>query len=189
MVQATLAVVAFVTGELGLIHAWLGYSVAVIIIFRLLWSLSGERQLGLARFHPVFEGLNTNNFPVHPAFGKTLILGIALSLIGATVTGIALDRGRSLGAVDTPDEISAPVLANKDGIKYVKGKHKRERKQEHKDIQDGFIDEIHEALANLMVFFVAMHITYMVLLKWPIAKFMCSFQKMDRPESGSPEQS
>lgn len=183
MVQATLAVVSFVTGELGLIHAWLGYCVAIIIIFRLLWSLSGERQLGLARFHPVFKGLNASNFPVHPAIGKTLILGIALSLIGATITGIALDKGRSLGFKAFSDEVSTPVLINNNSNMYAKGKHRRERKQEHKDRHVGFVDEIHEVFANLMMIFVAMHITYMVLLKWPIAKLMCSFQKMDQPES------
>lgn len=189
MVQATLAVVSFVTGELGVIHAWLGYSVAVIIVFRLLWSLSGERQLGLARFHPVFEGLNASNFPVHPAIGKTLILGIALSLIGATVTGIVLDKGKALGIKTTSDIISVPILAGNDSNIDAKKGHKRERKREHKNRQEGFVDELHEFFANMMMFFVAMHITYMILLKWPIAKFMCSFQKMDQPEPGGTKRS
>lgn len=35
---ATLAVLAYLTGELGIIHAWLGYGVAVVIAFRLLWA-------------------------------------------------------------------------------------------------------------------------------------------------------
>jgi hypothetical protein len=48
---ATLAVLAYLTGELGIIHARLGYGVAVVIAFRLLWALSGERQVRLMRFY------------------------------------------------------------------------------------------------------------------------------------------
>ncbi|AGK56908.1 cytochrome B561 [Hyphomicrobium denitrificans 1NES1] len=36
----------------GLIHAWLGYGVAAVIVLQLLWALSGERQVGLMRFYP-----------------------------------------------------------------------------------------------------------------------------------------
>ena len=49
---ALLAMLAYFTGELGLIHAWLGYGVAAVILLRLIWALSGERQVGLSRFFP-----------------------------------------------------------------------------------------------------------------------------------------
>ena len=163
IVQALLAALSFVTGELGVIHAWLGYGVAVVIIFRLLWALSGERQLGLTRFHPTFIGLKVDNFLAHPAISKTLMLGIALSLIGATVTGIALDRGKTLGVTAVAEDNKKPA----------KRKHKREREDE----QDGFVEEAHEALSNLMMFFVAMHITYIILFRWPLAKFMLFISK------------
>ena len=44
-VLVALAVLAYATGELGLVHAWLGYGVAAVILFRLAWSLTGARQL------------------------------------------------------------------------------------------------------------------------------------------------
>jgi hypothetical protein len=45
-----LVIAAFLTGELGTIHAVLGYAIAVIIGGRLVAALSGLRQLGLSRF-------------------------------------------------------------------------------------------------------------------------------------------
>jgi len=171
-VQAILAILSFVTGELGVIHAWLGYGVAVVIVFRLLWVLSGERQLGLTRFHPSFEGLNVGNFLAHPAISKALMLGIALSLIGATLTGIALDQGKALGATAAA-EVIAPAYADGNEKKYVQRNDKGGREDE----QDGFVEEAHEALSNLMMFFIAMHITYIVLFRWPLAKFMLFISK------------
>ena len=168
MVQAFLAVLSFVTGELGVIHAWLGYGVAVVIVFRLFWVLSGERQLGLTRFHPIFTGLTVGNFMAHPAISKTLILGIALSLIGATVTGIALDRGKILGVMTVAAEVIAPAYADGDDKKY---------ERERKDEQDGFVEEAHEFLSNLMIFFVVMHAAYMTLFRWPLARFMLFISK------------
>jgi len=59
--HATLAItalLAYITGELGIIHAWLGYGVALIIVMRLLWAMSGESQLGLSKFYPSFEDEN-----------------------------------------------------------------------------------------------------------------------------------
>ncbi len=168
IVQAFLAVLSFVTGELGVIHAWLGYGVAVVIVFRLFWVLSGERQLGLTRFHPIFTGLTVGNFMAHPAISKTLILGIALSLIGATVTGVALDRGKTFGVATIAAEVIAPAYADGDDKKYAKRKYERE----HRDEQDGFVEEAHEALSNLMIFFVVMHAAYMTLFRWPLARFM-----------------
>ena len=89
---AVLAILAFITGEFGAVHSWLGYAVGVVIIFRLLWALGGNKQVGLSRFYPNFEGLNVTNAFTHPAISKALLLGIALSVIAATATGVALEN-------------------------------------------------------------------------------------------------
>ncbi|MGB0630436.1 MAG: cytochrome b/b6 domain-containing protein [Alphaproteobacteria bacterium] len=129
---ATLTILAFMTGDFGLIHDWLGYAVAVIIVFRLLWALLNPRQLGLNRFYPNFEGLAFDTFTRHPGVSQTLILGIAITLIGATVTGLLLDSAS----------------------------------------EDGFMEDIHEAFSNLVVVMVILHAAYLMLFKWPLAKFM-----------------
>lgn len=165
--HATLAIsalLAYVTGELGLIHAWLGYGVMMIIIFRLLLSLSGAPQLGLSKFYPSFEGLNTNNALSHPAISKTLLFGIAISIILVTVTGIMIDQGNSIGLANI--DIVTPALADDDG------KYEGESEGENE-----FIGEAHELFANIMLFFVGMHVAYLFLFKRPLALYMLFIQK------------
>ncbi|MFZ4761547.1 MAG: cytochrome b/b6 domain-containing protein [Alphaproteobacteria bacterium] len=155
---AILTILAYLTGELGLIHAWLGYGVAIVITLRLLWALSGERQVGLMRFYPSFEGLQTSNLFTHPAISKTLMLGIALSLLAVTGTGIAIDKGKSIGLAD----VQTVSAAYADDDEHEGGGEKEE----------GFLGESHELFANLLLLFVGMHVTYIVLFKFPLAKFM-----------------
>jgi cytochrome b len=155
---ASLSLLAYLTGEFGLVHAWLGYGVAVVILFRLLWALSGERQVGLMRFYPSFEGLNLNNAFTHPAISKSLMLGIAVSLILATGTGITIDKGVSIGLANA--EIVANAYADDD------------EKHENKGFLAEALEESHELFANLMLLFVGMHVTYILLFKFQLAKFM-----------------
>jgi len=74
----------------------LGYGVAIILLLRLLAAFAGMPQLGLMRFYPHFEGLKLGNAFTHPAISHTLLAGIALCLIGAIVTGVAIDGGDAL---------------------------------------------------------------------------------------------
>lgn len=98
---AILVVAAYVSGEAGLVHAWLGYGVAALIAVRLGMAVTGARQLGLMRFYPHFEGLKVGTALTHPAISRTLLLGIALCTIGATGTGLMMDRGRAIGGMRT----------------------------------------------------------------------------------------
>jgi len=43
-----LVIAAFLTGELGAIHAVLGYAIAVIIGGRIIAAVSGLRQMGMS---------------------------------------------------------------------------------------------------------------------------------------------
>lgn len=91
--HAALAIIvflAYLTGDFGAIHDWLGYAVAVIVVFRLLWAVFNPRQLGLNRFYPVFEGISWANGLTHPAISKALILAVAVTTILATVTGLLI---------------------------------------------------------------------------------------------------
>ena len=153
--HATLAIIstlAYITGEVGIIHNYLGYGVSLVVIFRLLWALSGHRQLGLMRFYPDFEGLKLTNIFTHPSISRTLLFGIAISVILTTITGMLMDEGESLGlsAVSVIDN----AYANGDND------------------DDEILEEVHEFFANLMLIFVAGHIGYLILFKFPLAKFM-----------------
>ena len=163
---ALLAMLAYFTGELGLIHAWLGYGVAVVVLLRLFWALSGERQVGLSRFFPTLEGIGSGNILAHPAISKLLILGIALCLLVVTVTGISMDKGKSLG------------LARAGGVAPAHVEGVRGGAQGENDAEEGgAVEETHELVANLLVLLVGMHVTYLLLFKWPLAKFMLFIPK------------
>lgn len=161
---AITAILAYVTGELGIIHAWLGYGVALIIVMRLLWAISGERQLGLSKFYPSFEGMKVNNALTHPAISHTLLAGIALSVIAVTITGIMMDQGKSIGLAEI--KMIAPAFADDDG--------------QYGESDEGFLTESHELFANIMLLFVGMHVTYLILFKRPLALFMLFFPKQNK---------
>jgi cytochrome b len=161
---ALLAIAAYLTGGSGIIHSWLGYGIAIVIALRLLWAIVGERQVGLMRFYPSFKGLKLDNVFRHPAISHTFMLGIALCLFGAAATGIAMDRGRSIG-LNNADVVTATanvVDDSEDGDEDEKGHHEKH----------GVLGEIHEFFGNLLLAFVGMHVAYLLLFKRTLAKFM-----------------
>lgn len=162
---ALTALLAYITGELEIIHAWLGYGVALIIVMRLLWAMSGESQLGLSKFYPSFDGMKINNALTHPAISHTLLSGIALSVIAVTITGILMDQGKSIGMADI--QMITPAFADDDNGEY------GER-------DESFLSESHEFLANVMLLFVGLHVTYLILFKRPLALFMLFVPKQNK---------
>jgi cytochrome b len=153
-----LAVLAFFTGDFGLVHDWIGYGVGLIIVFRLLWAVFNPRQLGLNRFYPDFDGLRFDNAFRHPAVSKALILGVVLTLMGATVTGLLLDGGKAIGLSGIV--AVSPAFANGDDG------------AENGGLGHEVLEEVHEVFSNLMVLFVLVHAGYLLLFKRPLARFM-----------------
>ncbi|MBY0428711.1 MAG: cytochrome b/b6 domain-containing protein [Alphaproteobacteria bacterium] len=153
---AILAIFAFISGEMGVIHAWLGYGVGLVILLRLFWALSGDKHVGLMRFYPDIQGLKANNIFTHPVISKLLMLGIAISLVAVTGTGIAIDKGKAIGIANA--QLIAPAYAEDDG--------------EENEREETPLGETHEFFANMMLLFVGLHITYLLLFKLPLAKFM-----------------
>lgn len=152
---------SYVSGEWGMVHAWLGYGVAAIIVMRLVMALSGLPQLGLMRFYPHFTGMKLGNAATHPAISRTLLLAIAISLLVVVATGIALDRGRALGVAQT--EIVSSAHADE----------KRDRAKRHERGWGGeLIEEAHEFFANFLMLVVTVHVAYLLAFKRPIALFM-----------------
>ena len=164
---AVLALLAFLTGDFGLVHSWLGYGVAAIIALRLLWALADRKHVGLSRFYPEFAGLRFANALQHPAISKTLILAVALTLLGATATGIAIDGGKAIGMAEVA--LVSPAHADDDG---------RERNRRGGAGHE-FLEELHESLSNLFIFAVILHASYLILFRRPLALFML-FRDMRR---------
>jgi len=160
-----LVIAAFLTGELGTIHAVLGYAIAIIIGGRLVAAVSGLRQLGLSRFYPQFEGLALGNAYTHPAISKTLLAGIAACLILATATGIAMDRGRTLG-------MGTNVVMSEAQVREDGRERRRDSEAHGGEQENGIVGELHEGLSNLLMIIVGLHVAYLFLFKRPLARFM-----------------
>ena len=169
---AILAIAAYLTGEIDPAHAWLGYGVAAVIVLRLLWAIGGERQVGLMRFYPNFDGLKLKGAMTHPAVSRVLMLGIALCLLTVTGTGIAMDQGRSIGLQPAGIERQAfaATTENREQRRHSNDDDDEEGEREHHE--DGPLSEVHELAGNLLLLFVGMHVSYLLLFKRPLAKFM-----------------
>lgn len=152
---------AYFSAEMGLIHAWLGYGVAAFILFRLIWALSGVPQLGLERFYPSFKDLHLKGMATNPVISRVLLAGIAISVIGATGTGLLMDNGRAL----QPTSLSSFSFSGENESEEREG-------EEGEDESGESYEEAHELLANLMLAFVIMHVLYLLAFKRPLARFM-----------------
>ena len=61
----TLMILAFISGDFGVVQDILGYGVAAIIALRLLWLLLNPCQLCLNRFYPDFTRLRFDRWRRH----------------------------------------------------------------------------------------------------------------------------
>lgn len=172
-VLAVLAILAYLTGDDEGIHAWLGYSVAIVVVFRLLWVLTGNPHVGLMRFYPSFEGLDLSNLFTHPAITKTFMLGIAVSLLSVTATGILMDQGKSIGMASA--ELIAPAFADDDN-------DSDDHDNKNESFADEALEEIHELSGNLLLTFVGLHVGYLLIFKRSLAKFMLFIPKPPRKD-------
>ena len=156
---ALLVLASYFSAEMGIIHAWLGYGVAAFILVRLIWALSGAPQLGLERFYPSFRDMHLKGFMTHPAISRTLLAGIAITVIGATGTGVLMDNGRAL----QPTSLSSFTFSGE-------GEEREEAGGESE--AEEMYEELHELLANLAIAFVILHVVYLLSFKRPLARFM-----------------
>jgi len=174
---AILSIAAYLTAETGLIHAWLGYGVAAVIVLRLLMALTGAPQLGLMRFYPQFEGLKLGNALTHPMISRTILLGIAACVVGVALTGIALDGGRAIGLASGEQSAQSAQSATP-----VYGESDEAHEREEGGKEEGPLGEAHEFLANLLVVLVGAHVTYLLIFKRPLARFMLFAGAKKKPD-------
>ncbi len=173
-ILAPLVILAFLTGETGRAHAWLGYCVAGMIAVRLILALTGQPQLGLSRFYPQFHDLRLGTALTHPAISRSLLLAIAASGLAAVGTGLAMDRGHALVvAADRPPIASAPLGPQSSSARFsaIVGE-RHEDEGEAGEREDRPLGETHEFFSNLLIALVGAHISYLLLFKRPLARFM-----------------
>jgi hypothetical protein len=113
------------------------------------------------RFYPHFQGLKLDNAFTHPAISHTLLAGIAVCLVGTMATGISLDRGRALGLSQTVAvaTVSPPAAEASEG-------------ERHGEREESGVGRAHDLLGTLLILLVAVHVTYLLTFKRPLARFM-----------------
>lgn len=187
---AVAALIAYFTAEeLGLVHAWVGYGVAALLTVRLLLGLLGKHGFEFKRWFPSFAPPPRGQTGIrHPAVSRALVLGILICTIGAAGTGIAMDRGGTLvgQSIRLDDEKGEHREKHDDDDD---GERMRESGQviaseqrnestggESEDEEEGLLGELHETFGNLMLPLVALHVLYLLVFRFELARFMLFLQ-------------
>ena len=148
---ATVALAWLSADEVQPVHEVTGYVVAGLIAFRLVWGLIGGRYARFSQFvkgpgsalaylRTMLRGPERRYIGHNPA-GAAMIVALLLSLSGTALTGwLSADPARVAMLPDMP-RIVTPAWAD-DG-----------REEEEETLED-----LHEVLANLSLFLVALHV-------------------------------
>lgn len=196
------ATAAWFTGEAGGgIHKLIGYSVAAVLIVRLILSLTGG-VFGLSRWIPRLQAPAGQRGLKHPAISRLLVLAILACTAGAATSGVMMDQGRALanpqftlgegeegehgedgegrGHGDDEDETLRPALPTSQpvmnaGFAY-RGEGQGEGDKGEED-EEGPLGELHELFANLLLPLVGVHVAYLLLFRLPLAQFMLFWPK------------
>lgn len=129
------------------------------------------------RFYPSFKGVNFTNTLTHPAMSKIFMLGIMVSLLCVSVTGLLMDNGRTIGLADRGIIETAQADDDDDDDSDYReyGKYEEYEGKGRGDDDGPYseaLEEAHEFFANLLVAFIIFHILYLILFKRPLARFM-----------------
>jgi len=172
---ASAALAAYATGEAGLVHAWIGYVLVGIILFRLAWGIFGPSQFRIGRFLPDLASLLRIRAANDPAIARVLLGGVVASLLLVAGTGIALNQTKSLHLVTEARTVPVPRFdfrAHGAGMTHASTTANAGTDDDDHDEQEGWLQDLHEFAANLMFLFVGLHVSYMILFRRPLAMFM-----------------
>lgn len=186
---AILAVAAYLSEDLRPVHQWLGYGVVALIVVRLLMAIFGAGALGLQRFYPHFHDLSLGTLATHPAISRVLLLGIGLSLLGVATTGVLMDQGRTLqSAVAASSGATLTQQRDRERDREDARRSYEDDERDHEEEEgDELLEEIHELFANLLLAIVALHVSYLVVFKWPLARFMLFVRQPRKPATPKSE--
>jgi len=146
--------IAYVTGdEDSRLHVWSGYAVLGLVTARVLWGFVGSRH---ARFRDFVFGprvilgyalsfmtLRSRRYIGHNPLAGAMVFALLTCLSVTSITGYLLLPDSNPNAAAT----LAPI-----GTAYANGRDKGDRHG------NGLLKELHEALAELTLFLVSVHI-------------------------------
>ena len=159
---AAFAIAWLTADELQPVHELAGYTVAGLVAFRVIWGFVGSRYARFAQFlagpaatlgymADTLKGQERRYLGHNPA-GAMMIVAILFTLSGTAFTGWLMKEPARTAMLPGLPQIVAPAQADDDGDEYRGG-----------DEAEGPLKEVHEALANLMLLLVALHVGGVVL--------------------------
>lgn len=159
---AAFAVAYLSAEELSTLHEVSGYIVAGLVAFRLIWGLIGSKYARFAQFlrgpSETFGylgrmlGGRERRYLGHNPAGAAMVVVMLLALSGTAFTGWLMVEPGRVAMLPDPPQIVSPVFADEDGETEGFGLGGGEA-----------LEDVHEVLANLMLFLVAVHIGGVVL--------------------------
>lgn len=165
---------AYVTGESGeelgpdTLHVWAGYTVAAVVLARIVWGFIGPEHARFASFlyrpRAVLAYLrdllsfSAKRHIGHSPAGGAMVIALLLMLAGTCGTGLTLyateeGKGPLAPFVAQSERPAAPaVFAEEDGEEGEEG-----------EVGESALGELHEFLANATLLLVIFHIAGVVL--------------------------
>ena len=160
---ATFFVLAYVTGEeLETAHAWAGYVIIGLLIFRVVWGLVGSKHARFSDFiyspAKIFDYLKSlmsskpNHYLGHNPAGGVMVVLLLVFLSLCSWSGLKAYEAEGKGPLAST-EMSLVSLAQADSWYEEEEEH-----EGHGRKGDEFWEEVHEAFVNFTLLLVFLHL-------------------------------
>jgi cytochrome b len=173
----------YVTDQPLLLHAWVGYTIAAIVVMRVLWGFVGSRP---ARFHEfvcrpatVFAYLRdllllrSRRYLGHSPAGGAMVIALLVMLCATGVTGLLTDGARNHAGplafwFVTPQTAGAAVAPPQEWRSY---------------------KQVHSLFANLTLLLVGFHVTGVLFASYAhrenlVRAMLTGRKRQDEPQPG-----
>jgi len=155
--------IAYISGEIETetLHAYAGYAIIGLIIFRIVWGMIGTKHARfsdfifgpgtvLAYIKSLFSGSPKRYLGHNPAGGIMVVL-LLLGMIAVSWTGLKAYEAEGKGPLAATDiSLSIPVAQADD---WDDDEH-----EGHSGKGDEFWEELHEGSVNFMIFLIVLHL-------------------------------
>lgn len=148
---------ALVVEDESLVHIWIGYAVIAFVTLRLLWGVIGTEEARFTSFPPSLQAARahlramlTGKHPTyrsHNPLGALIVYALWGMIAVVVATGVMME--------------SDPFP-----VTYHGGIFEAFREVERPHGTYGFIKEIHEGAANMLLFLAALHVAGVLLESW-----------------------
>lgn len=169
---------AYITGEEAeTVHAYLGYGIIGLILFRIIWGFIGTKH---ARFSDFIYGPRVVFRYIRQLFSRTpehyrghnpaagwMVLILLISVMATCWTGLEVYGAKGLGPLANT-EFNAISVVNADDFEHQEDEDEDEHAGhgENEGSEEEFWEEIHEALTNFTLFLIFFHILAVFVSSW-----------------------